>query len=36
MDWLSKFGAKKLRKEFEKENKKEVEYFLKKMEKVES
>ena len=30
MDWQTKFGTKKLRKEFEKERKKEVEYFLKK------
>ena len=30
MDWQTKFGTKKLRKEFESERKKEVEYFLKK------
>ena len=35
MDWQTKFGTKKLRKEFEKERKKEVEYFLKKKETVE-
>ena len=36
MDWQSKFRTKKLRKEFEKESKEEVEYFLKiKMGKVE-
>ena len=33
MDWQSKFGTKKLRKEFEKECKKEADYFLKKWKK---